>query len=299
MIKMDNDQMKKLKDMLDSGVISEDVYNEIISRWDTSGNVTEPGPEKAGSQQDQTRKRGETLKLSGSSSLSEVFAKEFKVSGSSRIQGNCDADHIHISGSARIGGDVISADNMEVSGLLRVEGGITGNNISSSGSIYAKDIQCNDLNSSGSLQISGKILAGKASFSGSSEATYMEIDALESSGSVRAENILSGQVIIHGRISSENVVCRDIEIELYNSAGRIKNLEAESIQITLKAKLFSRGEIKIDNIKCTKGDFNGLKATKVTGEELHFGSNCNIDFAEARKITIEEGSIIREKKIMD
>ncbi|MHB8360087.1 MAG: bactofilin family protein [Thermoplasmataceae archaeon] len=299
MIEMDSDEIKKLKDMLDSGSITPEVYEEIMSRWTSSGNSHESGSAKTDSGDGQIRKRGEAIRVSGSSSLSEVFAKELKVSGSSRIEGNCDADYIHISGSTSVGGDVISADAMEISGSIRVAGKITGKNISSSGSMHASGIQCEDLHCSGSLHIPGKIIAESAGFSGNCEASDVEIDNLESSGSMRAETILSKQMIIHATIRSERVVCRDIEIELYNSGSRIKDLEAETIYITPKARLFSKGEIRIENIKCVKGNFDGLRASRVTGEELHFGSNCSIEYAEAKKITMEDGAIIREKKIVD
>ena len=296
---MDSDELRKLKEMLDSGIITKEVYDEILSRWGSYGNTNTGSSEKESTGQERNRNRGETIRVSGSSSLSEVFAKEVRVSGSSKIDGKCDADVIHISGSVGVGGDVVSSDTIEVSGSMRVEGKISGNSVSSSGSLHASEIHCRDLHSSGSIRISGGITADKAHFSGSCEATNLKVKDLESSGSIRAETIESDSIVLRANIRSESVFCRDIEIEVYNSGGRIKNLEAESILIVPKMRIFSHGDIRIEQIKCKKGDFDGLRSSRVVGDDLHFGPNCNIDYAEGKKITIEDGANIREKKIVE
>lgn len=296
---MENDGTRKLKEMLDSGVITKEVYDEILSRWDFSGNSNNVASGKETTGEEKGRKRGESVRVSGSSSLSEVFAREMRVSGSSKIEGNCDADMIHISGSTSVGGDVISSDTIEVSGSMRVEGKIAGNNVSSSGSLQASEIHCHNIHGSGSLHIKGSITAEEGSFSGGCEAKSLKVFDLESSGSIRAETIESDSIILHGSIKSESVVCREIEIEIYSSAGRIKDLAADTVTITPRMRIFSMGEIRIENIKCKKGDFDGLKSSRVVGEDLHFGSNCRIDYAEGRRITMEEGAVIREKKIVD
>jgi len=296
---MESDEIRKLREMLESGVITKDVYDEILSRWGNSGNSNSGPTEKESTGQERTRNRGETIRVSGSSSLSDVYVKEIRVSGSSNIEGNCDANVIHISGSTGVGGDVISSDTIKVSGSMRVKGKILGNSVSSSGSLHASEIHCRNLDSSGSIHISGSITAEEAHLSGSCEAKNLKVNDLESSGSIRAEIIESDTIVFHGNIRSENVICRDIEIEIYNTGGRIKNLEAESIIIVPKMRIFSHGYIQIDQIKCKKGDFDGLRSSRVVGDDLHFGPNCNIDYAEGKKITIEDGANIREKKIVE
>lgn len=296
---MESDEIRKLKEMLDSGIITKEVYEEILSRWDSSNNGNKAGSGKETTEEDKSRKRGETVRISGSGSLSEVFVKEIRVSGSSKIEGNCDADVMHISGSTSVGGDVISSDTIDVSGSMRVDGKITGNKVSSSGSLHASEIHCHDLHCSGSLHIKGIISAEEARFSGSCESANLKVLELESSGSIRAETIESDTIVLHGNIRSESVICRDIEIEIYTSGGRIKNLVADTVTIAPKMRIFSRGEIRIEDIKCKNGDFDGLRASRVVGEDLHFGPNCIIDYAEGKKITMEDGAKIREKKIVE
>ncbi|WP_393971856.1 hypothetical protein OXIME_000442 [Oxyplasma meridianum] len=143
------------------------------------------------------------------------------------------------------------------------------------------------------------ITADEADFSGSCHAASIKTHDLESSGSIRSETIESDGIVLRGSIRSESVVCKDIEIEIYNSMGRIKSLEAESILIVPRMKLFSHGEIQIETIKCKKGEFDGLRSSRVLGNELHFGANCTIDYAEGKKITVEDGSKVKEKKIVE
>ncbi|WP_393971854.1 hypothetical protein OXIME_000440 [Oxyplasma meridianum] len=78
---MESHEMRRLKEMLDSGVIDKEVYDKILSRWASFGKGNNSKTEKESPGQNRTRNRGETVRVNGSSILPEVFAKEIRVSG--------------------------------------------------------------------------------------------------------------------------------------------------------------------------------------------------------------------------
>ena len=104
MIEMDSDEIKKLKDMLDSESITPEVYDEIISRWTSSGNSHESESAKTDSGDGQIRKRGEAIRVAKINRKIERQRDDF----SHKTSNNLVRDH-----------DLIVFEDLNITGMVK------------------------------------------------------------------------------------------------------------------------------------------------------------------------------------
>ncbi len=289
---MDSEMKDKLSEMVKNGSIDQNTFDEILERWN-SEKVSAP---------DDSGKRGEkrsrSIRVSGSSHLSDVFADELHVSGSVHVDGNVDSSVIRISGSGHFEGDVKSGESMEVSGVANVNGDISAKSVASSGSLVGKSIVCMNLESSGSLKVTEGLVSDTVDSSGSLASRSITGKEIRSSGSIRAGLVEGSEIYISGMVKSDHVKCRRIEIEVVGGKSEIGTLETDVSDIRRGGWRSRSDVITIDEVKCTRGYFEGLRSKSVVGEDLVFSEGCKIEYAEGKTIKEEKGAMVKEKKVL-
>lgn len=296
---MDEDQRKKLEELKERGELDEETYNEILRRWESDRKYEdhEPGKESP----DGEKGRGERtnrVSVSGSGNLSDVYAKDFSVSGSVNVGGYLDADSIIISGSCHVQGEVKSAQMFEISGSARITGGIDANVVETSGLLKADSIKCRKLEISGSLSVLKMVVAEEFEVSGMSTAELVESMTVKVYGALDAETIEGNEVFISGKIKSRLVEAKRFEMKVFGTWSEIDTLDADVVEISPGRRRLMSRRAKVNTIKCKRASLEGVSARSVTGDEVIIGDNCDIDYLEARNMKISDKARVREKKVL-
>lgn len=212
---------------------------------------------------------------------------DISISGSGKIAGG-EYDHIRISGSGSMTGDVI-ANSVHISGSGRSES-IEAREIRVSGSFHASGcVRAEELRVSGSAHIDGAIEAGE----------------IQVSGSFHTNNVVTGKTV---RVSGSMHAQSGIEADKVMISGGAKInglLNAEEIDINLGGSC-TIGEIGGERIRVSKGsssvnlsfNFFGLFSKKITRSMLETNSiegtevileNTICPIVRAKRIVIGEG----------
>ena len=313
---MDNEKWKKLRDMVEKGELSEELFKEIVGRWEAPENELNERPERE-SKKDSKSDRSKKIHVSGSSRMTSIYAEDVSISGSLTVEGNVDAVDIDISGSCKIGNDLVSSNTIDSSGSVniggdlkgreidssgsfKVQGKIEANEIDSSGLVKADSLVCESLDSSGFTKIENEINAKFIDTSGKIVAKSIECETMDCSGSIGVETVKGDEIFIKGKIESNYVKAKRFEMELNNYPKTlIKKLEADFIQISLIRKRFFSTEAEIDEIICNKAYLEHVKSKRISGSEIEIGDGSVIDYVEAKVIKISENAIVKDKKIID
>ena len=151
---MDEDLKRKLKEKLDQGTITQELYDEILTRWNTTedeGSKKEKSSEeKHGNKEPE---RTSTVNVMGLGKFDDIYAKELSVSGAVKVSGNVDVSNMDVSGAASIGGKITLSGSLDVSGSLVAGGSISCESLDLAGSLKAEELDSGKIDSSGSLTI--------------------------------------------------------------------------------------------------------------------------------------------------
>ncbi len=293
---MEDKYIEELKKKLESGEISQELFDEIARRWDSGSG------DKADDQDDETadsETRKGTTKISGSGHLSSVTSEYLRISGSGNVSGKVNVDNMSVSGSAKIEDDIFVAQSLEASGSLRAAKGIEAETIEASGSLRAGSIKAGTIDTSGSLRVETDIVARELDSSGSCQASSITIDQLDSSGSIEAETIKGKDIEISGSIRAGTVECETFSMSIDGVSHRnsIGKLDAKEVKIASRRRFF-KSTVDIDEISCREGYLESVKAKKVIADEVVVGDGCVIDYVEARVIKTSGDAVIKEKKVL-
>ena len=293
---MEDEYKAELRRKLETGEISQELYDEIMKRWSVSEQGKEEKKETESKSGTASTKEGET-KISGSGHLSSVVAKNFEISGSGHISGIVDVDYMEVSGSGKIAGDITVSGDLEASGSLVAERSITAGTIDSSGSLKAGSIKARELESSGSLHVYGNIDVESMDLSGGCIAENITCKNLESSGVLSAKEIKGIELDISGGIRVDTVECESfsMSIEGYTHRNNIGKLVCKDVQIE-SGKRFFKSSVDIDEIICQTASLESVRAKRVIGEEVVIGDGCEIDYVEAKVIKTSGDAVVKEKK---
>jgi cytoskeletal protein CcmA (bactofilin family) len=311
---MDEDRKKKLQEMVAGGKMSEDMFNEIMSRWEENGSEKEERHDEKAQEESKTE-RSKKIRISGSGMIQSVYAEETSVSGSLTVDGSIDSIFFHVSGSCRVEKDVISSDTIHSSGSMHIGGNVRGNKIESSGSlqiagnmeacelessgsISAESVICDEFESSGSAKISKLLRAKNIENSGKTKAESIECTMLKSSGLVEVRTVTGDEIYISGRINADSISSRRFEMKIYNSTSHVVKLQSDIVEIRLQKKRFLSGEAKIDEIICNRAFLESTNSKYVKGDDIIIEAGCNIDYVEAKSLKISDEAKVKEKKII-
>ena len=263
---MDEDLKRKLKEKLDQGTISQDLYDEIVKRWDTTEDNEQK--EKDSGEEKETQEKSErtsTVRVKGLGQFVDVFAREFHVSGSVKVSGNIDVSEMEVSGAASVEGNVKVSDELDISGYLLTGGSIVSDSVDLAGRIKAEEIESKKIDCSGWIAIK--------------------------------KNIKAESIDIDGIIDCEIVDCGSIEINVGSTRGKIGILKCDRVNITRQWRRFHSASIKIDEITCRRADLEGVKAKRIVGEDIILGDGCEVDYVEANTLKLSENAVVRKKNI--
>lgn len=294
---MDNKYIEELKKKLESGDITQELYDEISKRWNNSNSIELP--EEANEEDTNSRRTG-TTRVSGSGRFSNVTSEYFKVSGACNVEGFVDVENMTVSGSAKIEGPLKVIDILEASGSLKADLTIEVGTLDASGSVRAGEIKAKIIESSGSLKAERGIEAETMDIAGSCSAETISSETLECSGMLSALTVRGKSIVISGGIKTDSVECETFEMQIEGSPHRkgIGKLKADEVNIRSR-KRFLRGNasIEIDEIDCKNAYLESVHARRVTGDEVIVGDNSVIDYVEAKVVKTTGNAEIHEKKI--
>ena len=265
---MDEDLKRKLKEKLDQGAITQELYDEILTRWNTTqdeGSKKEKISEEK--HENKEPERTSTVNVMGLGKFDDIYAKELSVSGSVKVSGNVDVTNMEVSGAASIGGKITLSGSLDVSGSLVAGGSISCESLDLAGSLKAEELDSGKIDSSGWLTIKKRI-----------KADVIDID---------------------GVIESDIVDCNSIQIDLGSTHGKITNLRCNTVNISRQWRRFHSASIKIDEITCKTAELEGVIAKRIIGDDITLGDGCEVDYAEASTLKMSENAIVRKKKVRE
>ncbi|MGP6240465.1 hypothetical protein ACNF40_08715 [Cuniculiplasma sp. SKW4] len=311
---MDRERSERLRKMLENGEISQEMYDEILKRWNQSGQGEKDGGNEEKEKEGSTD-RSDRVEISGSGKFSAIYSKSVSVSGFLTVEGDLDSEGLDVSGGCIVHKNLLCSGVLKSSGSIRIEGNMTAGNVDSSGSIRvngsvnsgelelsglltARSLTCTDGEISGSARIEENIEANTLDSSGSLTAKAIKCTTLKSSGSTKCENIGCEDAYILGKIESKSIISRTFNMEIYNANSNVGELRAEVVNIEARRRRFLAGEASFQKIICKKAQMEFTTAKYVYGDEIFIGEGCKIDYVEARSITVSEKAKVKEKKII-
>ena len=265
---MDEDLKRKLKEKLDQGIITQELYDEILTRWKTTqdeDNKKEKIPEEK--HENKEHERNSTVNVIGLGKFDDIYAKELTVSGSVKVSGNVDVFNMDVSGAASIGGNITLSGGLDVSGSLVAGGSISCESLDLAGSLKAEEL------------VSGKI---------------------DSSGWLTIKKGIKAEIInVDGAIESDGVDCNSIQIDISSTRGKITKLLCNTVNIRRQRRIFRSASIKIDEITCKTAELEGVIAKSIIGDDVTLGDGCEVDYVEASTLKMSENAIVRKRNIRD
>ncbi len=216
-----------------------------------------------------------TVQISGCGKCDDFFtADSVRISGSASLAA-VEASELHISGSARLGGDV-SAERMSVSGTLKLEGSCEAANLKVAGSMHAyKNLRGTNGSVSGSIHVDGD----------------MEFEHLTISGSAGISGLLNAETLtIHlggscdvGEIGGTDIFV-DVPILRFGFLGKLLGKRGVSM---LKCKTIEGESIRLENTVCDT----------VRARNVVIGPGCKIGLVEySGELTIDPGSRVQREE---
>lgn len=293
---MNDDMREKLERMLESGEITNEMYEEMKSRW--NGEKEEDHEDKNDRVDTGDSGKRSIIRISGSGTLTNPDANEIHISGSGRIEGSLRADRMKVSGSAKIEGSARISDELSSSGSIKLGGELICGKVDSSGAISASSMKIKDFNSSGGATIKEEIESELIHSSGMLNASEITCQELEISGIVKAENVSCKKIKAQGAFTSSSVKSEFFELQSMGWETKIESLHSDVVAISPKKRiLLSNYQAKIGEIKGRKVEIEGVKCGRIMADMVVIGDNCTVDYVEAEKISISDGASVKEKKI--
>ncbi len=272
--------LKKLDERLAKGEISEELYKEIVSRYekeedleigeDMSEDVEDISEEKK--TEDKTEKT-ERVSISGASKIDGCNCEIFRAAGASKVNGDLRADDADVSGATKINGNAYFG-KLDSSGALKVRGKSEGKKLDLSGSAKFEDsVDVKFIDSSGSFGVKGDV----------------NCTSMDTSGLVKIQGVLKGEEI------------------MLNNSGKSKINKIEGGDIVVESGgsgLFSfgfgkSGSLEVESVKGNDISLENTKAESVTGNKVIIGRGCKIKNVKAKELKIHESAKVENKKSLN
>lgn len=302
-----DDILKKLEKKFQNEEITKETYRSIKARYEKrlqemkeisdeiegieEKDEIEEFKEKLSKEIPSVKERKNIIKISGAGKLSQVYAKELKCSGSTKVEGNVDAYDVKMSGSCKISGSVKSK-TFKASGSSKIEGNARSEMFKTAGSCKINgNVDCDEFHTAGSCSIGGMLYSNnKVVVDGS----------MTVGGDIKAKEFrCAGKFDVGGSISSQTI---NVELNGHSSA---RVIEAENIEVkkmytkSLFGRVFKvKGSLKANKIIGTTIYLEDTTAEFVRGEDVTIGPNCRIDAVEFKKLSVHESSKVKNRKII-
>lgn len=272
--------LEKLDERLAEGEISEEVYSEIVARYESDEG--EEGKEideevqmdmddldEKKTEKEEGEEKTKRVSISGASKIDGCNCEIFKAAGASKVNGELKADDADVSGATKVNGDVYIG-RLDSSGSLKVNGKTEGNELDLSGSSkFKNDVRVDRIDFSGSFKVDGDV----------------ECDTLDGSGSIKISETLKGEEImlkVSGRSKINKIEGGDIAVESEGSGF-----------------FFGLGKSGSLNVESVRGDdiyLENTKADEVSGKKVRIGSGCKVTKVKAKELKVHESAKVENKK---
>jgi len=204
------------------------------------------------------------VKVSGSSVIDgDINAQDIKVSGSAKFWGNVSSRSVKVSGSVRFDGNVETGE-CKISGSADVEGNLHARSIKTSGSLNGHEsVRAEEIKISGHLYTEGDV----------------EAESFEASGGFKIRGLLNASQI---RISM-NGLCFAREIGGDRIEAKLAPLNLFWRFVVWAAEWFNRGSrfgLRSELIEGTFVALEWAEAKVVRGQAVEIGRGCNIGLLE-------------------
>lgn len=294
---------KRMKEKLENGEISQELYDELMSRWGVgTGKGGGKGEDETTEQKGNGPRSDGVFHISGSGHLADVVGKELTISGSGKLSGIVNVDYMRVTGSARSEGDIRVTGELEVSGSLRAEKSVSSGSLHTSGSLHAQSLKSGPVHASGSLDIKENAEIDALECSGGASFQNLVCTDVKSSGFIRAKSIKGTSIEIYGNVRSEEIVCEDflnrVYSRFYPPRSEIGKLTCKTAKVESRGWFMKKGVIEIDEIVCKSAELEAVKSKKIVGDQVILGDDCEVDYVEARVIKVSGNAVVREKKIV-
>ncbi len=324
---MDEETLKKLDERLAKGEISEEVYQEIKSRYeeiDQEEEKDEENSKESQSQEERKKKKTEKedeedVELSGNSHIEGGKYRRFSASGDSRIDGDLEAKRGVLSGSTEIVGNAnferlyakgrlnitgeLNGDDLDLSGDSNIKGKVKAEKISTKGSADFEDnIQVEDMISYGSLKVLGDIEAeefktrGPFNIEGKLQASKIKLKIGE--GPPRKPPMFAKKMgpvsKFKGgpKISSDGAYVKEI-------IGDFISIEGSGSGFPPMAPMKRTRRLKTESIEGTDIYLENTITDEVEGKRVDIGPSCKIKKVKAEEIKVHEDSTVKKKEVID
>ena len=223
------------------------------------------------------------MKISGNGTISAgEYNDHISVSGSGRLAGNVRCVGLHCSGSLGAAGYVKCAEGIRVSGSCHVQGTVEAKEIHISGSFHAGDDLCvtDGAHISGSMTCGGKVRCGILACSGGVTVQGdVEAEDVRVSGKLDCGGLLNAERIdlsSHGHVGSIGGSEIRIHDEEWKKKTRVNRMPLLSSLVGV-----GRGHMTVDEL--IEGDVIALEfvtVPKVVGRVVAIGEGCEIGLVQ-------------------
>ncbi|GEM_PF-2292047 len=275
----ENEKMlKKLDQRLADGEISQELYNEIVSRYKKSEENTEDEIEEEIIDE-------EIEDVSEKETKTDEKTKKVKITGATRID-SCNCEIFRAAGASGISGDLI-ADDAKISGATKVNG----------------NVYIGKLSSSGALKVLGKTEGEKLDVSGASKFEKdVKVDVIEASGSFKVDgDVVCETMNASGAVHIKNVLRGDIALKL-SDKSKIKKIEGGDVVVESGGSGFfsfgfrKTGSLDVESITGNDIYLENTKAENVMGSDVVIGPGCKIQTVKAKNLKVHESATVKNKK---
>ncbi len=228
---------------------------------------------------------GLVVKVSGSARVSE---EELRVSGSGRVDGSLSVDRVSVSGSFTCGGD-LEARELRASGSCSVHGTVVADTVSVSGSCrVGGDLRASTVSASGSLSVSGNISG----------------DCVRVSGSLRASKVEAGDCELSGAFRARAISCERVFRARLGGLSSVEEIRAGEVDVRRETRV-GRGGFRLVLFNVTVISVGGaepegrLTAKRIVGEERVYLENTECDLVRGRVVELGPGCRVKRVEYVE
>ncbi len=297
---MDEDTLKKLGKMLDSGEISQDLYEEMVSRWDKAESTHAEKPPELPDHPEEESPNDGIVSISGSGVLNETSASEIRISGSGKITGDIRVKRMSVSGGATSTGHIDCSEVLLVSGSLSADGNVKSGTAAVTGALSFNDGHFNKLVVQGGLKAEGVLVSDSISNYGHLSAREMKCTVLSGRGKILADSIETQKLSFNGLIETGYLKGEELRLRMAGGSSRIDRLDGGSVDVSRQgSRLLAKGTARIGEVNAAYVKIDHASCGKIVADEAIIGPDCTVDYLEAARISASSRARIRERKAVN
>ncbi|MEF8874107.1 MAG: hypothetical protein V5A88_05495 [Candidatus Thermoplasmatota archaeon] len=284
--------LEKLDERLAKGEISEELYKEILSRYQKDEgkekNVEDIDEEvdiDIEELEEREKEKEETESVEHSSADDHEKTRRVSISGATKIDG-CNCEIFRAAGASKVNGEM-RADDAKASGATKIDG----------------DVYVGTLKSSGALKVSGKTEGERLKLDGSSKFKRgLKVERIDFSGSFKVQGDVNCDIVKGSGSINIRDTLKGEEISLgVSGKSKIKKIEGGDVVVESEGLGFffglgKSGSLEVESIRGDDIYLENTKAKNVTGDKVVIGQGCKIDTVKAKDLKVHESATVGNKQ---